>query len=163
MKKLYTICFLTAVILNLSCKTVHAVQNENITTYALRLLPGMDLRNEISKFVKEKDIKAGWIASCAGSLTIYNIRYANQEKPSSGTGHFEIVSLSGTLSVNGDHIHISISDEQGKTTGGHLVPGCIIYTTAEIIIQTTDKYIFKREKDGSTPWPELQIQTAPKT
>ena len=36
--------------------------------------------------------------------------------------------------------------------------GCIIYTTAEIVIQSTDQLVFKREKDGSTPWEELQVE-----
>jgi predicted DNA-binding protein with PD1-like motif len=31
--------------------------------------------------------------------------------------HFEIVSLVGTLAVNGAHLHISISDPHGKTIG----------------------------------------------
>ncbi|MFY7900854.1 MAG: hypothetical protein ACOVNY_11770 [Chitinophagaceae bacterium] len=35
---------------------------------------------------------------------------------------------------------------------------CIVYTTAEIIIEESKKHIFKREKDGSTPWEELQIE-----
>jgi uncharacterized protein len=41
--------------------------------------------------------------------------------------------------------------------GGHLMDGCKIYTTAEIVISSSNDYIFKREKDGSTPWEELQV------
>ena len=73
-------------------------------------------------------------------------------------GHFEIVSLSGTVSINGDHLHMSISDSTGKTTGGHLLEGNIIYTTAEIIIGENKDLVFTREKDGTTSWPELQIR-----
>ncbi|MBC7874143.1 MAG: DNA-binding protein [Ferruginibacter sp.] len=129
-----------------------------MTTYAFRLKPGEDLKEGIEKLVKEKSIKAGWVASTAGSLTDYSIRFANQPGASTGSGHFEILSLSGTVSVNGSHLHISISDSTGKTIGGHLMPGCRIYTTAEIILQATDKYEFSREKDGSTPWEELQVK-----
>jgi predicted DNA-binding protein with PD1-like motif len=127
-------------------------------THAFRLKPGKDLRKEISSFVKEHQIEAGWIASCVGSLTDYNIRFANQENGSRGSGHFEIVSLTGTVSVNGSHIHISISDSTGKTIGGHLLDENIVYTTAEIIIQESDEFVFTREKDGSTPWEELQVK-----
>ena len=95
--------------------------------------------------------------SCVGSLTDYSIRFANQPKASAGSGHFEIVSLTGTISINGLHLHISISDNTGKTIGGHLMEGCKIYTTAEIILVESGKYIFNRIKDGSTPWEELQI------
>ena len=132
------------------------MQNDNI--HAIRLKPGEDLRSSIQKYVEDNRIHAGWMISCAGSLTNYNIRFANQPGGSKGSGHFEIVSLTGTLSVNGSHIHISISDSTGKTIGGHLLEGCKIYTTAEIIIGESKTMIFKREKDGTTPWDELQIE-----
>ena len=94
-----------------------------------------------------------------GSLTQFNIRFADQQEGMQGSGHFEIVSLVGTLSIRGSHIHISISDSSGKTIGGHLLEGCRVYTTAEIVIAETDRYEFTRENDGSTPWQELQIKT----
>jgi hypothetical protein len=91
-------------------------------------------------------------------LTDYNIRFANQSEGSKGSGHFEIVSLIGTVSVNGSHVHVSISDSTGKTIGGHLLEGNFIYTTAEIVIQESDDFVFTREKDGSTEWEELQVK-----
>ena len=131
----------------------------NCKTHAFRLTPGQDLKKEILHYVKEKQIKAGWVSTCVGSLTNYNIRFANQPEGSRGSGHFEIVSLTGTVSVNGSHLHLSISDSTGRTIGGHLSPGCKIYTTAEIVLMYSDKYTFTREKDGSTPWEELQVRT----
>jgi len=130
---------------------------DNNKVYAFRLKPGEDLRNSIEALVKEKNIIAGWINTCVGSLTDHTIRFANQQEGSRGSGHFEIVSLSGTLSVNGSHLHISISDSTGKTIGGHLLEGCKIYTTAEIVIGITASYEFKRMKDGTTEWEELQV------
>ncbi len=139
----------------ISCKSNTSMPN--ISSYAIRLLPGQDLKESIQKLVEQKNIKAGWISTCAGSLTQYNIRFANQPDSSYNIGHFEIVSLTGTVSVNGSHLHISISDSTGKTIGGHLMEGCKIYTTAEIVLLTSNEYEFKREKDGTTPWDELQI------
>jgi len=130
---------------------------KNTVAYAFRLKPGQDLRKEIENFARENKIQAGWIATCAGSLTHYHIRFANQPEGSTGTGHFEIVGLTGTVSVNGSHVHISISDSTGRTIGGHLLEECIIYTTAEIVIESSPDLIFKREKDGTTEWEELQI------
>lgn len=129
-----------------------------IQTYAIRLKPGADLKQSIQNFVKENKLQAAWIATCVGSLTDYSIRFANQPEPGKGNGHFEIVSLTGTLSENGSHIHMSISDSTGKTIGGHLMEGCRVYTTAEIVIQSTGELVFRREKDGTTPWEELQIE-----
>ena len=130
-----------------------------IKAHAIRLKPGVDLKRSIQSFVNENKLHAAWIVSCAGSLTNYNIRFANQQTSAVGSGHFEIVSLGGTLSDNGSHIHMSISDSTGKTIGGHLQEGCIIYTTAEIIIQSSDEMIFTREKDGTTEWEELQVHS----
>jgi uncharacterized protein len=139
------------------CKT-KSMEQSTISTYAFRLKPGEDLKMGIEKIVKEKGIKAGWVSTCVGSLTDYTIRFANQPAGATGAGHFEIVSLVGTVSVNGSHLHLSISDSLGTTTGGHLMPGCKVYTTAEIVLQATDKYDFVREKDGTTPWEELQVR-----
>ena len=103
-------------------------------THVFRLRPGNDLKKEIETFVKEKEILAGWIGCGVGSLTNYTIRFANQREGTKVKGHFEIVSLMGTVSVDGCHIHISISDERGQTIGGHLLEGNVVYTTAEIVI-----------------------------
>jgi len=123
---------------------------DNNKVYAFRLKPGEDLRKSIEAIVKEKNITAGWINTCVGSLTDYTIRFADQQEDSRGSGHFEIVSLTGTVSVNGCHLHICISDSTGKTIGGHLFEACKIYTTAEIVIGSTTAYEFKRKKDGTT-------------
>ena len=136
------------------------MQNNTEVSHAFRLLPGQDLRNSIEQYVNDHKIKAGWLITCVGSLTDYNIRFANVKKETKGSGHFEIVSLTGTVSDKGSHIHISIADSTGKTIGGHLLEGCKIYTTAEIVLVESGKYIFTREKDGSTPWEELQIKIA---
>ena len=126
--------------------------------HAFRLKPGDDLKKSITRYVTTNNIRAGWIATCVGSLTTYAIRFANQPGATTGKGYFEIISLTGTLSSSGSHIHISIADTSGKTIGGHLADGCIIYTTAEIVIQQSSKYVFTREKDGTTEWEELQIK-----
>lgn len=130
---------------------------EQITTYAFRLLPGQDLRQGIEEAVHRHQVGAGWILTVVGSLVEYKLRFADQSASTHRTGHFEIVGVTGTLSVHGCHMHISVSDEQGHVTGGHLLEGCKVYTTAEIVIGATDKYVFTRENDGSTPWKELQI------
>ncbi len=127
-------------------------------THIIRLKPGMDLKKSIQDYVNENNIKAGWIVTCVGSLTKYNIRFANQSSLSSDSGHFEIVGLTGTLSINGSHLHVIVSDITGKTIGGHLSDNNIVYTTAEIVIESSERFNFKREKDGTTPWEELQIE-----
>lgn len=153
----YYLLLLLAVI-SLQCNTTPNMQQTPVTIHAIRLKPGQDLQQEIDSLVTREHITAGWIMTCVGSLTQTNLRYANQPNGTSLQGHFEIVSLTGTVSTNGSHLHMSISDSTGTTIGGHLLPGNIIYTTAEIVIGQSHQHIFTREKDGTTPWEELQIQ-----
>jgi uncharacterized protein len=152
------IIILSACIFTACKSSKNMATTQNVLVHAFRLKPGQDLRKEIEAYVKENNIAAGWITTCVGSLTNYNIRFANQQNGNTGTGHFEIVSLVGTVSTNGSHIHVSVSDSTGNTIGGHLLQGNVVYTTAEIVIQSSPNFIFKREKDGSTPWEELQVE-----
>ena len=113
--------------------------------YTFRLKPGQDLFDSIEVFVADKKIGAGCILSSVGSLTHATLRLANHDTYNEYEGHFEIVSMTGTVSTNGSHIHVSISDGDGLTIGGHLVSGCKIYTTAEIVIAEFDDVIYQRE------------------
>lgn len=91
---------------------------------ALRLQPGQDLKAELDNLVQSSSIEAACILTCAGSLTKAVLRYANQEQAIELDGHFEIVSLTGTLSKHGSHYHIAIADGCGRTIGAHLLEGC---------------------------------------
>lgn len=125
--------------------------------FALRLKPNMDLKESLRNFVNLNNIKAGFILTAVGSLKQAKIRFANQSNSTIVNKKFEIVSLVGTLANNGIHLHIAISDEEGKTIGGHLDNGCIIYTTAEIIIGASEEFIFIRTIDEQTGFKELEI------
>lgn len=125
--------------------------------YTFRLAPGQDLFNSIEMFVKERKIEAGCVLSGVGSLTDAVLRFADQEEHAEMFGHFEIVSITGTVSIYGSHLHISIADEQGRTTGGHLVPGCLIYTTAEIVIAAFEDVVYKREYADDSGYEELKV------
>ena len=129
-------------------------------THAFRLKPGDDVKQEIDTLVAGKGIKAGYIATAVGSLTHYNVRFANRDNGDSATGHFEVVSLVGTVSVHGSHLHISVADGDGKMTGGHLQDGNKVYTTLEMVVVETKDLVFARENDGSTPCQELVIRKA---
>jgi len=127
-------------------------------SFTFRLKPGQDLFSSIESFVKEKNIQAGCVLSSVGSLTHATLRLANREYYNEYEGHFEIVSMVGTISVNGSHIHISISDGDGVTIGGHLVTGCKIYTTAEIVLAAFEDVIYMRELlENDSGYEELVV------
>jgi predicted DNA-binding protein with PD1-like motif len=123
-----------------------------------RLKPGQDLFDSIEEAVKENKIEAGCVLSSVGSLTHATLRLANREYYNEYEGHFEIVSMTGTVSVHGSHIHVAISDGDGVTTGGHLVSGCKIYTTAEIVLAVFEDVIYQRELlENDSGYEELAV------
>ena len=124
--------------------------------HCFRLTRGMDLKGELESFAKTNHI-SGVILSSVGCLSRLEIRLADGESTMQKDGQFEIVSLMGTLSEDGVHLHISVSDEEGKTIGGHLKNGCIVNTTAEICILSLDDYKFTREFDENTGYDELVV------
>lgn len=134
------------------------MQQEKLKIHAFRLKPGQDLKKEIEAYVQKEKIEAGWIMTCVGSLTQTHLRFANIPDGAKFNGHFEIVSLVGTLSIAGCHLHLSVSDSGGVTLGGHLLAENLVYTTAEIVISESKELVFTREKDGTTNWPELQVK-----
>ena len=128
-----------------------------LAMHALRLKPGDDLLLALQRFVDERGIEAGWVAACAGSLTDWTLRFADRPDGAAVSGRFEIVALSGTVSKHGSHLHLAVSDADGRTIGGHLLPGCRVYTTAEVVLGEARDLVFTRAVDGTTPWRELQI------
>lgn len=125
-------------------------------TYVIRLKPGQDLKEELKNIVVSENIKAGFILTCVGSLKKAKLRLA-EENIEKFDEKFEIVSLVGTLSQDGIHIHISLADKNGKVIGGHLKEDCIIHTTAEIVIGECEDCTFSRELDKNTGFKELEI------
>jgi predicted DNA-binding protein with PD1-like motif len=125
--------------------------------YTFRLKPGQDLYNSIEMFVRERDIGAGCVLSGVGSLNHVALRFANQDFYSEYDGFYEIVSITGTVSLHGSHLHISISDGNGKTYGGHLESGCRIYTTAEIVLAAFEDVVYKREFAEDSGYEELVV------
>jgi len=125
---------------------------------ALRLLPGEDLLASLDACVAKNEIKAGWIAGVVGSLSQAALRFAAQPGSTQLTGAFEIIALSGTLDAECGHLHLSVADAQGMMRGGHVMPGCIVRTPAEVLLQLLPGWDFQREPDAATGWAELVIR-----
>ena len=123
-----------------------------------RLTKGSDLKKKIESYAINNKI-SGVILCAVGCLSKLTIRLADGESILEKEGMFEIVSITGTLSEDGVHIHISVSDELGNTIGGHLKDGCIVNTTAEIVLNIFDNIKIKREYDESTGYDELMIKS----
>ena len=127
-------------------------------TFVLRLVPGEDLRRALERFTAEQGLRAAYVAACAGSLKVAAVRFADAGEPTLLRGPFEIVSLSGTLSPDGPHLHVALAGAGGDMVGGHLGVGSIVHTTAEIVVVELGGLEFSREEDGATGYRELSIR-----
>ncbi len=126
-------------------------------TLALRLAPEADLKQSLLDYCITHRIEAACIVSCVGSLRRAAIRFADRAECTQVEAMLEIVSLVGTLSRHGCHLHIALSDREGKMVGGHLMEGSRIYTTAEIVLGILPGLVFTRAQDAATGYKELQI------
>lgn len=126
-------------------------------THCLRLLPGEDIVLSLREFAKRHQLNAAIVLACVGSIGKTTLRPAGIPVPKVFDGKFEIVSMSGTLSASGHHLHMSISDADCNVFGGHMLEGCIVRTTAEISLGLMQGVAFSRPVDARTGYDELSI------
>ena len=89
------------------------------------------------------------------------LRFAGAAAATTIRGDLEILSLSGTLSPDGAHLHIAVANSSGAVIGGHLCPGSLVRTTAELVIGLLPEWQFRRERDPATGYAELAIKAQP--
>jgi len=120
---------------------------------------GCDLLEELTNICINRGIKLGRIAAI-GAVQKANIGFYNQEtrkyrfdiieKPS------EIASLLGNVSLKDGrpfvHAHVTLADEDGKSYGGHLGPGTIVFA-CEFVLEAFDGPAFNRYADEETGLP----------
>ena len=123
----------------------------------LRLQPGDDLRQALETWMGEQEEQAGCVISAVGSLSVAQLRFAGAAEATTINGELESLSLSGTLSADGAHLHIAVADSRGAVIGGHLCPGSLVRTTAELVIGLLPEWRFSRELDTATGYAELRI------
>ena len=56
---------------------------------------------------------------------------------------------------------MSVADADGRVLGGHAAHGCVVRTTAEVLVALLPGWAFTREPDPSTGYAELVIRAEP--
>ena len=134
---------------------------EAMKTLPIRLTPGQDLRAALEAAVLAQNCRAAFVLSGIGSLSTAGIRLAGAKQPTRFTESMEILTLSGTVAVNGDktasHMHMAVSNAMGQVIGGHVAPGCLVLTTAEVLLALLPEWQFTREPDAQTGYDELVV------
>ena len=134
-------------------------------TLPLRLTPGQDLRQTLEAAVRGQHCRAAFVLSGIGSLSTAGLRFAGAEQPQRLVGDMEILSLSGTVAFDGErsssHLHMALSTATGAVFGGHVAAGCLVRTTAEVLLALLPEWAFTRELDVATGFDELVVRAQP--
>lgn len=125
--------------------------------HALRLLPGQEVFSQLHAFVQQHQLRAAWIAGCTGSLTDVALRYAGRDETTLLSGTWEVIALNGTLELTGEHLHLAVSDPHGAMLAGHMMPGCTVRTTLELVIGELTGLAFSRQPCAVSGYDELVI------
>lgn len=124
-------------------------------TVCRRLHRGDDLLLSIRTFCEREKIDAAVVLSAVGCVSRAVLRDAGGVNLRSVDEPCEIVSLNGTASRTRCHLHLALSREDLSTIGGHMMPGCIVNTTCELVLGVLEHMRFDVEQDAQTGYDEL--------
>ncbi|WP_284279405.1 PPC domain-containing DNA-binding protein [Limnobacter litoralis] len=128
-----------------------------MNTLPLRLPPDADLRRALEEAAKSSGGSA-FVVSGIGSLQGATLRLADANSDTQFSGPFELLSLSGSVSPDGAHLHMAVANAQGEVLGGHVCYGNIIRTTAEVLLINLPDWALDREVDEATGFKELVVR-----
>ncbi len=124
-------------------------------TVCRRLHRGDDLLLSICTLCEREKIDAAVVLSAVGCVSRAVLRDAGGVNLRSVDEPCEIVSLNGTASRTRCHLHLALSREDLSTIGGHMMPGCIVNTTCELVLGVLEHMRFDVEQDAQTGYDEL--------
>lgn len=122
-----------------------------------RLKSGDNYIESLLEVAKKKKITSSFILNSIGMLKDVELAFfegKGQYKINKLEGPLEVTSVQGNIGTTKDgelktHIHITLSDKDGKAFGGHLQRGTV-WVTAEILLLKLGKIELKRELEKDT-------------
>ncbi len=99
----------------------------------LKLEPGSDLRQAIEDLSINRNL-TGFILGVVGNLSSAAFQCPGRSEPTVLKGNLEIITLNGTFSPSGVHLHLSLSDGDCQVWGGHLEPGTTVLKGADLLL-----------------------------
>jgi predicted DNA-binding protein with PD1-like motif/glutaredoxin len=103
----------------------------------LHLEPGSDLRRSLEQLAQEQNA-SGFVLGVVGNLAQAAFQCPGKIAPTVLRGELEIITLQGTLSPEGVHLHLSLSDGECRVWGGHLEPGSRVLKGADLLVGLLD-------------------------
>ena len=131
-----------------------------------RLKKGDDLLGALTSLCTEANIRLGKIQAI-GTVSKAVVGFYLQEPRDYVTldydYHQEIISLQGNVSIRDDkpeiHVHLALSNGQGKLYGGHLMDGTIVFSCEYIINEYIPEIDVKDDSQDTTFTRTLDEET----
>lgn len=122
----------------------------------LKLAPGSDLRLSLEELAKRDGI-SGFVLGVVGNLTKASFQCPGQAEPTVLEGDLEIITLNGTFSPEGVHLHLSLSDGACQVWGGHLEPSTIVQKGVDLLIGVLEQHGVTPSRQASEPRLEIAV------
>ena len=126
----------------------------------LKLAPGSDLRLSLEELAQRDGI-SGFVLGVVGNLTKASFQCPGQAEPTVLEGDLEVITLNGTFSPEGVHLHLSLSDGACQVWGGHLEPGTIVQKGVDLLIGVLEQREGRPAHQTAAATPRIEIAVLP--
>ena len=126
----------------------------------LKLAPGSDLRLSLEELAQRDGI-SGFVLGVVGNLTKASFQCPGQAEPTVLEGDLEVITLNGTFSPEGVHLHLSLSDGACQVWGGHLEPGTIVQKGVDLLIGVVEQREGRPARQTAAAAPRIEIAVLP--
>jgi len=126
----------------------------------LKLAPGSDLRLSLEELAQREGI-SGFVLGVVGNLTKASFQCPGQAEPTVLEGDLEVITLNGTFSPEGVHLHLSLSDGACQVWGGHLEPGTIVQKGVDLLIGVLEQRESRPARQTAATAPRIEIAVLP--
>jgi len=126
----------------------------------LKLAPGSDLRLSLEELAQRDGI-SGFVLGVVGNLTKASFQCPGQAEPTVLEGDLEVITLNGTFSPEGVHLHLSLSDGACQVWGGHLEPGTIVQKGVDLLIGVLEQREGRPARQTAAAAPRIEIAVLP--
>ena len=126
----------------------------------LKLAPGSDLRLSLEELAQQNGI-SGFVLGVVGNLTKASFQCPGQAEPTVLEGDLEVITLNGTFSPEGVHLHLSLSDGACQVWGGHLEPGTIVQKGVDLLIGVLEQREGRPARQKAAAAPRIEIAVLP--
>ena len=122
----------------------------------LKLAPGSDLRLSLEELAQRDGI-SGFVLGVVGNLTKASFQCPGQAEPTVLEGDLEVITLNGTFSPEGVHLHLSLSDGACQVWGGHLEPGTIVQKGVDLLVGVLEQREGRPARQTAAPRIEIAV------